>query len=64
MDESTLLTAAKLKAEHRLSLADPSIAAFAIRRGAELMHKDLQSDALAGLLRMEALRFTTSPDDS
>ena len=57
MDESTLLTAAKLKANHRISLADAIIAAFAIRRGAVLMHKDPEFAALAGLLPMEALPF-------
>ena len=57
MDESTLLTAAKLKAKHRISLADAIIAAFAIRRGAVLMHKDPEFAALAGLLPMEALPF-------
>jgi len=55
MDEATLLTAAKLKASHRISLADAIIAAFAIRRGAVLMHKDPEFDALSGLLPMEAL---------
>jgi len=57
MDESTLLTAAKVKAEHRVSLADAIIAAFAIRRGAVLLHKDPELDALAGLLPMEALPY-------
>ena len=57
MDESTLLTASKLKAGHRVSLADAIIAAFAIRRGAVLMHKDPELDALAGLLPMEALPY-------
>jgi predicted nucleic acid-binding protein len=55
MDESTLLTASTLQATHRVSLADAVIAAFAIRRGAVLMHKDPQFDALAGMLQMEAL---------
>lgn len=40
MDESTLLTAARLKAAHPLSLADAIIAAFALRGDAVLMHKD------------------------
>ena len=62
MDESTLLTASKLKAEHRVSLADAVIAAFAIRRGAVLMHKDPEFDALAGLLPMEALPHKASAD--
>ena len=64
MDESTLLTASKLKAEHRVSLADAIIAAFAIRRGAVLMHKDPELDALTGLLPMEALLYKASADSS
>ena len=64
MDESTLLTASKLKAEHRVSLADAIIAAFAIRRGAVLMHKDPEFDALTGLLPMEALPYKASADSS
>ena len=64
MDESTLLTASKLKAERRVSLADAIIAAFAIRRGAVLMHKDPELDALTGLLPMEALPYKASADSS
>lgn len=64
MDESTLLTASKLKAERRVSLADAIIAAFAIRRGAVLMHKDPEFDALTGLLPMEALPYKASADSS
>jgi predicted nucleic acid-binding protein len=60
IDESILLTAARLKAEHRVSLADAIIAAFAIRRGAVLMHKDPELGALNGLLRMEALPYKSS----
>ena len=64
MDESTLLTASRLKAEHRVSLADAIIAAFAIRRGAVLMHKDPEFDALTGLLPLEALPYKSSADNS
>ena len=60
MDESILLTAAKLKANHRISLADAIIAAFAIRCGAVLIHKDPEFETLAGLLRMEALPYKSS----
>lgn len=62
MDESTLLTAVRLKAGHRLSLADALIAAFALRTGAVLMHKDPEFDALAGLVPMEALPYKSSID--
>jgi predicted nucleic acid-binding protein len=33
MDEATMLTAARIKAQHRVSLADALIAAFAVRAG-------------------------------
>ena len=39
MDEQILLTAGRLKAEHRLSFADALIAAFALREGATLVHQ-------------------------
>jgi predicted nucleic acid-binding protein len=57
MDEPILLTAARLKAEHHVSLADAVLAAFAIRNNAVLIHKDPEFDALAGLLPMEALPY-------
>ena len=57
MDEPILLTAALLKAEHHVSLADAVVAAFAIRNNAVLIHKDPEFEALAGLLRMEALPY-------
>jgi predicted nucleic acid-binding protein len=62
MDESTLLTAARLKAGHRLSLADAIIAAYALRTDAVLMHKDPEFDALVGLVPMEALPYKSSID--
>jgi len=57
MDEPILLTAARLKAEYHVSLADAVIAAFAIRNNAVLIHKDPEFDGLAGLLAMEALPY-------
>ena len=57
MDEPILLTAARLKAEHHVSLADAVVAAFAIRNNAVLIHKDPAFEALAGLLPMEALPY-------
>ena len=64
MDESTLLTASRLKAERRVSLADAIIAAFAIRGGAVLMHKDPELGALTGLLPMEELPYKSSVGSS
>jgi len=63
MDEATLLTAARLKAKSRVSLADAIIAAFAIRNDAVLMHKDPEFDALTGLLPMEALPYKKNFDN-
>jgi len=60
MHESIVLTAAKLKANYRISLADAIIAAFAIRCGAVLIHKDPEFEVLTGLLRMEALPYKSA----
>jgi len=57
VDEPTLLTAARLKASYRLSLADAVIAAFAMRMNAVLLHKDPEYEALAGQLSSEALPY-------
>jgi len=60
MNEPIMLTAGHIKATHHVSLADAMIAAFAIRQGAVLMHKDPEFDALATLLPMEALPYKSS----
>lgn len=57
VDEAILLTAARLKATHRLSLADSIIAAIAIQRQAILLHKDPEYAALQGVVQMEALPY-------
>jgi predicted nucleic acid-binding protein len=57
LDESTLLTAARLKADNRISLADAMIAAFALTSHAVLVHKDPEYEALAGELTLEALPY-------
>ncbi len=59
-DEALLLTAARLKASYRLSLADTIIAACAIRAHAILVHKDPQYEALDGQLQLEALPYKKS----
>ncbi len=60
IDEATLLTASRLKADHRLSLADAIIAAFAIQRKAVLLHKDPEFEALVGQVVLEALPYKSS----
>lgn len=57
VDEPTLLTAARLKAVHRISLADATIATFAIRQNALLLHKDPEFESLSGQVLLEALPY-------
>ena len=59
LDEPTILRAAAFKAKHSISLADALIAASAYRRGAILLHKDPEFDALAGQIKMERLPYKT-----
>jgi predicted nucleic acid-binding protein len=60
LDETTLLTAARLKAFHRVSLADAIIASYAIRHGAILMHKDPEFEVLSGSVTLEPLPYKSS----
>jgi predicted nucleic acid-binding protein len=60
VDESLVLTASRLKAAHRISLADALIAAYAIRFSAVLVHKDPELDALAGAVELEPLPYKTA----
>lgn len=57
MDEPTLLTAGRLKAIHRISLADALIAAMAVRHQAILVHKDPEMAYLTGSVQLEALPY-------
>lgn len=57
MDEPTLLTAARLKARYRLSIADAQIAAFALRQRAVLVHKDPEFEVLSEMIPLEALPY-------
>ncbi len=49
VDDAILVTAGRFKAQHRLSLADCLIAAFAAEAGAILVHKDPEYSSLAAL---------------
>jgi len=57
VDEPTLLTAGRLKAAHRLSLADALIAAMAVRHQAVLVHKDPEIAALSEIVQLETLPY-------
>jgi uncharacterized protein len=56
-DEPTVLTAARFKAENRISLGDALIAAYARRREAILLHKDPEFEALGEQVALEALPY-------
>jgi ribonuclease VapC len=56
-DEPVLLIAARIKASHRLSLADSIIAAYAVHQNGILLHKDPEFEALAGQVVLETLPF-------
>lgn len=51
-DEPLRLLAARIKAAHRLSLADAWVAATAEQLGAVLVHKDPEFDPLDGRIKM------------
>lgn len=59
-DESTVLTAASFKAQHKISLADSVIAAFARNRNAILLHKDRELEALSEIIELEALPYKSA----
>lgn len=57
MSESILLVAARLKANHRISLADSIVAGYAIHYDAVLVHKDPEYESLADDVQLEALPY-------
>lgn len=60
-DEPLGLAAARIKAGHKLSVADAWIAATAERLGATLVHKDPEFDSLAKLIRLKPLPGKSGP---
>ncbi|MBI3933827.1 MAG: PIN domain-containing protein [Acidobacteria bacterium] len=56
-DEKVLLQAGRLKASHRLSVADALIAAVARLHHATLIHKDPKLEALKGQIELLSLPF-------
>lgn len=57
IDEPILLTASRLKAGNRLSLADALIAAYAQHQEAILVHKDPEFEVLSEQVKLEALPY-------
>ena len=60
LDEAMVLTAARLKANHRVSFADAMIAASAIQQKATLVHNDSEFEALASELTLQALPYKST----
>ncbi len=54
-DEKVLLQAGRLKASHRLSVADALVAAVASMRGATLVHRDPELEPLRGQVDLLSL---------
>ncbi len=60
-DEALCASAAELKAQHKLSLADAFLAASARQLGAVLLHKDPELAALGSLVQQELLPLKGAP---
>lgn len=55
MEEPDVLSAARIKAQFRVSFADSIIAAAAFRQDAILVHKDPEYDRLSGMIKLRSL---------
>lgn len=57
VDDTLIMIASELKAQHRISVADSWIIATAITRNATLVHKDPEFDALSDKVNMKTLTY-------
>ncbi len=57
IDEAIVLTAARIKANNPISIADALIAAYAQRHNAILVHKDPEFESLSGEIVLETLPY-------
>lgn len=55
MEEPDVLSAARLKAQFRLSFTDSIIAAAALRQDAVLVHKDPEYECLSDIIKLRSL---------
>jgi len=55
MEEPDVLSAARIKAQFRVSFADSIIAASALRHDATLVHKDPEYECLSGMIKLRSL---------
>ena len=63
MNEPLLLTAARFKANHRLSFGDALIAAYAFQNHAILLHKDPEFEQVKAIVKLKALPYKPSPKE-
>jgi len=57
VDDTLIMIASELKAQHKISVADSWIIATAIARKATLVHKDPEFDALSDTVAMKTLPY-------
>jgi predicted nucleic acid-binding protein len=57
VDEPLLLSAATIKANHKMSFADAMIASYAIQNNAILVHKDPEYESLANQIELKSLPY-------
>ncbi len=57
VDDTLIMIASELKAQHKISVADSWIIATAITRNATLVHKDPEFEALSGKVAMKTLPY-------
>ena len=57
LSDRVLIAAGRLKAAHRMSLADAIIAGYALDSGAVLVHKDPEYEAVAAVVPQERLPY-------
>ncbi len=55
MEEPDVLSAARIKAQFRVSFADSIIAASALRQDATLVHKDPEYECLSWMIKLRSL---------
>ncbi|MGB7294755.1 MAG: PIN domain-containing protein [Candidatus Aminicenantales bacterium] len=55
MEEPDVISAARIKAQYRVSFADSIIAATALRQDGTFVHKDPEYECLSGMIKLRSL---------
>ncbi|MBI5554294.1 MAG: PIN domain-containing protein [Elusimicrobia bacterium] len=64
LNEKIVLAAGRIKANHRLSVADAIIAATAIEKDAVLVHKDPEFESISEYIEILTLPYKTTKKDA